>query len=114
MKPNKLQDCKRGASAWDGVNIPEEINENESRFYHILLIEDIHRPSMKKYEVRSSIIKMNQSDYITKVGGKGKKGSKSPNFLTLLGYTNLFILHDPMFVAPKKKVAPKKIETKED
>ena len=31
MKPNKLQDCKRGASAWDGMNIPEEINENEKR-----------------------------------------------------------------------------------
>tara|TARA_R110002020_G_scaffold245155_2_gene458794 strand:+ start:869 stop:1213 length:345 start_codon:yes stop_codon:yes gene_type:complete len=113
MKPNKLEECKKGASAWSGVEVPTEINETEARFFHILLIEDVHRPSLKKYDVRSSIIKMNQNDYITKIGGKGKKGTKAPNYLALLGYTNLFVLHDPLYIAPKKKVA-KKVEPKKE
>jgi len=112
IKPNKLTECVKQSSAFD-VAIPSEINEHESRFYHLAFIEQVHRPMLKKYDTRLTIIKMNQSDYVTKILGASTKGSKT-NIMALLGYTNLFILHDPTFKAPaKKKPATKKaVETK--
>ena len=38
MKPNKLEDCKKGASAWSDVQVPTEINEAEARFYWVTQI----------------------------------------------------------------------------
>ena len=108
IKPNKLAECQKQASGFD-VEIPTEINEHESRFYHMALIERVHRPSQQKYDTRLTIIKLNQTDYITKILGKSSKGSSS-NSMALLGYTNLFVLHDPTFKAPAKKKAPVKKE----
>ena len=112
IKPNKLTECLKQASGFD-VEIPTEINEHESRFYHMALVEQGHRPRLKKYDTRLTVIKLNQSDYITKIQGASTKGS-NVNAMALLGYTNLFILHDPTFKAPaKKKPAVKKpIESK--
>ena len=111
IKPNKLTECVKQASGFD-VEIPTEINEHESRFYHMALIEQVHRPMLKRYDTRLTIIKLNQSDYITKIQGASTKGS-SVNAMALLGYTNLFILHDPTFKTPaKKKPAVKKAVTK--
>ncbi len=114
IKPNKLAECQKQASGFD-VEIPTEINEIDARFYHLAYIEQVHRPTLKKYDTRLTVIKMNQSDYITKIQGKSTKGSKA-NTMALLGYTDIFVLHDPMMKAPeKKKAAPKKVvETKED
>ena len=112
IKPNKLTECLKQASGFD-VEIPTEINEQEWRFYHMALIEQVHRPMLKRYDTRLTVIKLNQSDYITKIQGASTKGS-SVNAMALLGYTNLFILHDPTFKTPaKKKPAVKKpIEAK--
>ena len=112
VKPNKLTECQKQTSGFD-VAIPSEINEHEARFYHLAYVEQVHRPTLKKYDTRLTIIKMNQSDYITKILGASTKGSNS-NIMALLGYTNLFILHDPTFKTPaKKKPAVKKtIESK--
>jgi hypothetical protein len=111
IKPNKLAECQKQASGFD-VEIPTEINEHESRFYHMALVERVHRPTLQKYDTRLTIIKLNQTDYITKILGKSSKGSSS-NAMALLGYTNLFVLHDPTFKAPaKKKPAVKKAEPK--
>ena len=112
IKPNKLTECLKQASGFD-VEIPTEINEHESRFYHMALVEQVHRPMLKKYDTRLTVIKLNQSDYITKIQGASTKGS-NVNAMALLGYTNLFILHDPTFKTPaKKKPAVKKpIESK--
>lgn len=111
IKPNKLAECQKQASGFD-VEIPTEINEHESSYYHMVLIERVHRPSQQKYDTRLTIIKLNQTDYITKIIGKSSKGSSS-NAMALLGYTNLFVLHDPTFKEPAKKKAPvKKAEPK--
>lgn len=110
IKPNKLAECQQQASGFE-VEIPTEINSVDARFYHMVLIEKVHRPRLQKYDTRLSIIKMNQTDYITKIQGNSTKGSKS-NSMALLGYTNLFILHDPTVKeAPKKKPAAKKPAT---
>ena len=107
IKPNKLAECQKQSSAF-GIDVPTEINEHESRFYHLALVEQVHRPMLKKYDTRLTIIKLNQTDYITKIMGASTKGS-NVNAMALLGYTNLFILHDPTFKAPaKKKPATKK------
>lgn len=112
IKPNKLTECQKQASGFDVV-VPTEINEHESRFYHLALVEQVHRPTLKRYDTRLTIIKLNQSDYITKIQGVSTKGS-NVNAMALLGYTNLFILHDPTFKTPaKKKPAVKKpVQTK--
>jgi len=114
IKPNKLVECQKQASGFD-VEIPTEINEREKGYYHFAYIEKVHRANLQRYDERLTIIKMNQTDYITKVGSKSTKGSKA-NIMALLGYTNLFILHDPTFkAAPKKKATTKKpVEPKED
>tara|TARA_R100001463_G_scaffold113250_2_gene168332 strand:- start:1782 stop:2135 length:354 start_codon:yes stop_codon:yes gene_type:complete len=106
-KPNKLTECQKQIGSFE-VEVPTEINEHESRFYHLALVEQVHRPKLMKYDTRLTIIKMNQTDYITKIQGASTKGS-NVNAMALLGYTNLFILHDPTFKAPaKKKPAVKK------
>lgn len=111
IKPNKLAECQKQTSGFD-VTVPEEINKIEDSYYHLLLIEKVHRPSLQKYDTRATIIKLNQTDYITKIQGKSTKGSSS-NAMALLGYTNLFILHDPTFKEPaKKKPVAKKTEPK--
>ena len=111
IKPNKLAECQKQASGFD-VEIPTEISANDARFYHMALIERVHRPKAQRYDTRLTIIKMNQTDYITKIQGKSTKGSSS-NAMALLGYTNLFVLHDPTFKAPaKKKPVAKKEEPK--
>ena len=116
IKPNRLAECQKQASGFD-VEIPTEISALDAkRFYHLVLIEQVHRPTQKRYDDRLSIIKMNQIDYISKVIGKSSKGSRT-NTMALLGYENLFVLHDPTVKeapkkkAPAKKVAPKKEET---
>tara|TARA_R100000697_G_scaffold52536_2_gene65783 strand:+ start:1790 stop:2143 length:354 start_codon:yes stop_codon:yes gene_type:complete len=107
IKPNKLAECQKQIGSFD-VQVPTEINEHESRFYHLALVERVHRPNLQKYDTRLSVIKMNQTDYITKIQG-GTKKVNNGNAMALLGYTNLFILHDPTFKTPaKKKPAVKK------
>lgn len=108
IKPNKLTECQKQAAGFD-VEIPTEINANDAvRFYHMALIEQVHRPTQKRYDTRISIIKMNQTDYISKVIGRSSKGSNA-NVMALLGYENLFVLHDPTVKAtPKKKPATRK------
>lgn len=111
IKPNKLAECQKQASGFD-VEIPTEIFKDHATHYHLVLIEKVHRPSLQKYDTRLTIIKMNQTDYITKVMGNSTKGSRQ-NMMALLGYTNLFVLHDPTIKAPAKKKAPvKKAEPK--
>ena len=111
IKPNKLAECQKQASGFD-VEIPTEINEHEKGYFHFAYIEKVHRASLQKYDTRLTIIKMNQTDYITKVGPNSTKGSRS-NTMALLGYTNLFVLHDPTAkVAPKRKSPVKKSEPK--
>ena len=113
IKPNKLAECQKQASGFD-IEIPTEINEIDSRFYHLVYIEQVHRPTLKRYDTRATVIKLNQTDYITKIQGKSTKGSNS-NTMALLGYTDIFVLHDPK-VKPAKKKAPAKkpVEPKED
>ena len=95
IKPNKLAECQKQAGGFN--------------------IEQVHRPTLKRYDTRATIIKLNQTDYITKIQGKSTKGSKS-NTMALLGYTDVFVLHDPTIKAPVKKKAPAKkpVEPKED
>ena len=68
---------------------------------------------LKKYDKRVSVIKLNQTDYITKIKGASTKGSRS-NHMALLGYTNLFVLHDPTIkpTVKKKPAVKKTIELK--
>jgi len=70
VKPNKLTECQKQTSGFD-VAIPSEINEHEARFYHLAYVEQVHRPTLKKYDTRLTIIKMNQSNT-----GKEKTGGK--------------------------------------
>ena len=114
IKPNKLAECQKQAGGFN-IEIPTEINEIDARFYHLFYVEQVHRPTLKRYDTRATIIKLNQTDYITKIQGKSTKGSKS-NTMALLGYTDVFVLHDPTIKAPVKKKAPAKkpVETKED
>lgn len=114
IKPNKLTEAQKQIGSFD-VEVPTEINEHESRFYHLALVERVHRPRLQKYDTRLTVIKMNQTDYITKILGASTKGSSS-NTMALLGYTNLFVLHDPTFKAPvkKKPVAKKPVEPKSE
>jgi len=107
MKPSKLAECQKQASGFD-VEVPQEINKVDESFYHLFLVEKVHRRAAQRYDDRATIIKMNETDYITKIVGKSTKGSKA-NTMALLGYKNLFILHDPTVKAPvKKKATPKK------
>ena len=109
IKPSKLAECQKQASGFD-VEVPQEINKKDDSYYHLLLVEKVHRRSQQRYDDRSTVIKMNQTDYFTKITGKSTKGSSS-NTMALLGYTNLFVLHDPNFKpAPKKRAAKKQIE----
>lgn len=111
IKPNKLAECQKQASGFD-VEIPSEINEHEKGYYHLAYVEKVHRADLQRYDERVTIIKINQTDYITKIDSKSTKGSDA-NTMALLGYKDLFILHDPTVrVAPKKKAAPKKTEPK--
>lgn len=108
IKPSKLAECQKQASGFD-VEVPQEINKIDENFYHLLLVEKVHRRSAQRYDDRATIIKMNETDYITKIMGKSSKGSKA-NTMALLGYTNLFVLHDPKFKPAPKKRATKKPE----
>jgi hypothetical protein len=113
IKPNKFAECLKATEQF-GIEVPDEITKVESeRFYHLLLVEEVHRPKLKKYDKRVSIIKLNQTDYITKIKGASTKGSRS-NVMALLGYTNLFVLHDPTIkpTAKKKPAVKKTIESK--
>ena len=83
VKPNKFAECLKATEQF-GIEVPNEITKVESeRFYHLLLVEEVHRPRLKKYDKRVSIIKLNQTDYITKIKGASTKGSRS-NVMALL------------------------------
>ena len=113
IKPNKYAECVKATEQF-GIEVPNEITKIESeRFYHLVLVEEVHRPKLKKYDKRVSVIKLNQTDYITKIKGASTKGSRS-NHMALLGYTNLFVLHDPTIKAVAKKKAPAKPKVEEN
>lgn len=96
IKSNNFDACKKQCATWESVNVPTEINEEEKHLYHLLFVEVIHRAREQRYDIRQSIIKLNVNDYIQKV--------QKRNEFAILGYTNLFVLHDPT----KKVVEPKK------
>ena len=91
MKANRLVQTEKATIDW-GIKVPQEINEIESHLYHLLMVDRIHRPAQQDYLTTSRIIKFGQKDYFDKVQGKGKKQA---NYLNLIGYTNVFVLHDP-------------------
>jgi len=102
MKANRIEQTENAVLKW-GVPVPQEINEIESHLYHLLMVQRVHRPSQEDYLTTSRIIKFGQKDYFDKVQGKGKKQA---NFLNLIGYTNVFVLHDPTIKEPIKSSVP--------
>lgn len=81
-----------------GVTVPSEIDANCAGLYHCLFIRRTHRPAQEDY-LTAAYVKQFQPD------AWERKGGVKDN-LALLGYTKVYVLHDP-----KKPVAKaKKIE----
>lgn len=72
----------------EGVQIPQEINENEKGYYHVLFITSRPNPSTLKYEheVKRQVINKETFD-------RCKETYKQ------LGYTNMVIFHNPLVQA---------------
>ena len=72
----------------EGVQIPQEINENEKGYYHVLFITSRPNPTTLKFdhEVKKQVINKETFD-------------RCKDTYKQLGYTNMVIFHNPLLQA---------------
>lgn len=100
MKANNLEDCKSNIPNDWGVNVPNEVTDEEKHLYHVLIVNRTHIPSEERYTTKSYVQKFNEQAW-----------TNTKPQLSQLGYTRVFILHDP---TKKEPIAAKKVEVKKE
>ena len=92
---NSIEECRRQTSHIPNVVFPEQINEHEKDFYHMVLVDQINIPSEKRYVTKCSVKKFGKEIFVS----QSKHWSQ-------LGYGEMFVFHDPTkpeIVIPKKE-----------
>lgn len=83
LVPNNLKVAKKNVKDFTGVTIPEEINESEAHLVHAVIINSTPVPPTGwKHEAKVQMFHKNTIEV-------------QKENLTRLGYTQLFIFHDP-------------------
>ena len=109
MKANNFsQTVAQIPNEW-GITIPDSIDELSKDYYHILLVERVHNAEQQTYNTTFKVSAFPKSMW-------DKKKGSSREQLALLGYRNVFVLHDPNKKEEVKEVKkpagrPKKKQT---
>lgn len=84
VKSNKFEVACKQTAKMNGVNIPSEINENESGLFHVAFIETKANKKTLEFEHNVMFKKFNLESF-----------RKNENHFQRLGYGDLVIFHDP-------------------
>ena len=101
MKANNYsQTAAQIPNEW-GIKIPDSIDELSKDYYHILLVERQHDPEAQTYKTTFKV-----SAFPKSMWDRAKGSSREQ--LALLGYRNVFVLHNPNNPMIEEEVEVKK------
>lgn len=98
MKPNQLEAVQNQVSEYKGVDVPTEINSHEKGLFHALMINSTPAPPTGW----NHVARVQMFDE--------KSWEVNKNNFARLGYSQVFILHDPIQLRKEEK-ANKKSES---
>lgn len=102
MKANKLDEVLKNLP--DDVKssgFVQEVSDNEKHLFHILEYKRTNNPEAQRYDLAVQVKKYQEGAW-----------NLIKDTLPVLGYSNMYILHDPNAKAPVKKAPRKKAAPK--